>query len=49
MTKLKPGLGRGLDALINPQIKENEDGPITVSSANIKRDDGKSYNVIPKL
>lgn len=49
MTKLKPGLGRGLDALINPQIRDNEDGPITISSTDIKNDDGKSYNVLAKI
>ena len=46
MTKIKTGLGRGLDALINPQVKEEVDKPLTISSNNLKTDDGE---VIPTV
>ncbi len=49
MSKLKPGLGRGLDALINPNFKEGNDDPVTVSSKEIKKDDGKSYDILAMI
>jgi len=49
MTKLKPGLGRGLDALINPKAREDSESPIAVSSQEIKKDDGKSVDVLAKI
>ncbi|MGD8779927.1 MAG: ParB/RepB/Spo0J family partition protein [Ignavibacteria bacterium] len=49
MSKLKPGLGRGLDALINPNFKEGTDSPLTVSSKEIKKDDGKSYDILAMI
>ena len=43
MTKLKPGLGRGLEALIRPQNlpEEKEEAP---DYTKIKSDDGKENN-----
>lgn len=48
MSKTKPGLGRGLDALINPKVKDEVDKPLSVSSEEIKSDDGKSVDVLAK-
>jgi len=49
MTKLKPGLGRGLDALINPKAREDSESPIAVSSDKIENDDGKSFDILAKI
>lgn len=49
MTKMKPGLGRGLDALINPQLKDKIDAPIAVSTKDIQKDDGISYGILAKI
>lgn len=50
MNNLKPGgLGRGLDALINPKIKEKIDSPVTISSSDIPKDDGASYDILAKI
>lgn len=49
MSKLKPGLGRGLDALINPKFNKDSDEPVSVSSAEIKEDDGKSVDLLAKV
>ena len=49
MTKIKPGLGRGLDALINPKAREDSESPMTVESGNIKNDDGKSVDIVVKI
>jgi ParB family chromosome partitioning protein len=49
MTKIKPGLGRGLDALINPQLKNEVDKPITISASNVVEDDGESFEIIAKI
>ena len=48
MGKFKPGLGRGLDALIKPQdyIKNEEDSN---DIAKIKDDDGKQVDVLAKI
>lgn len=46
---MKTGLGRGLDALINPQAKDRIDAPVTVSSKEIQKDDGVSYDILAKL
>jgi ParB family transcriptional regulator, chromosome partitioning protein len=48
MTKLKPGLGRGLDALIRPQNRpsEKEEAP---DYTNIKKDDGKETDILVKI
>lgn len=49
MSKPKPGLGRGLDALINPNARQNLDRPVTVPTTQIERDDGKSYDILAKI
>lgn len=49
MTKLKPGLGRGLDALINPNPNRDEDKPISVKADEISKDDGKSFDVLAMI
>lgn len=49
MTKLKPGLGRGLDALINPKARDDSDSPIAVSSEKIEHDNGKSFDILAKI
>lgn len=49
MSKLKPGLGRGLDALINPKVKDDIDKKITVSANDIKTDDGQSYDILASI
>ena len=48
MGKIKPGLGRGLDALIKPQdyIKNDEDSK---DITKIKDDDGKQVDVLAKI
>ena len=46
---MKPGLGRGLDALINPQLKNKIDLPVTVLAKEIQKDDGTSYDILAKL
>lgn len=47
MTKLKPGLGRGLDALINQQSVQEANAQINF--AEIKHDDGKRYDILAKI
>jgi ParB family chromosome partitioning protein len=47
MSKLKTGLGRGLDALINQQSYQTTDEAINV--AEIKRDDGKQFDILAKI
>lgn len=49
MSKIRPGLGRGLDALLNPNASKNENKPMSVSSDNIGSDDGASFNILAKL
>lgn len=49
MSKFKPGLGRGLDALINPRVKEEVNDPITLDSNEISSDDGKSFDILAKI
>jgi ParB family chromosome partitioning protein len=50
MSKMKTGLGRGLGALINPNFdKETLTEKVTVSEAEIKRDDGESNDVLAKI
>ncbi|MFZ6033529.1 MAG: ParB/RepB/Spo0J family partition protein [Melioribacter sp.] len=46
---MKSALGRGLDALINPQLKEKLDAPVAVSGKDIPKDDGKSYDILAKI
>ena len=49
MTKIKPGLGRGLDALINPNLKTEEGSQVTVSADTIRTDDGKTNDLLVKI
>lgn len=49
MNNLKPGLGRGLEALINPKIKEKIDTPVALTSNEIKVDDGESVDILAKI
>lgn len=49
MTKIKPGLGRGLDALINPKMRKEVNEPITVSADDIKKDDGQTVDLLAKI
>jgi len=46
---MKTGLGRGLDALINPQMKDKIEVPVAISSKDIPRDDGNSYDILAKI
>lgn len=46
---MKPGLGRGLDALINPKLKDKIDAPVAISSTDIQKDDGASVDVLAKI
>jgi len=48
MSKLKPGLGRGLDALMNPQSYLN-DSSESVSYNDLKKDDGTQYDILAKV
>ncbi|GAB4300762.1 MAG: ParB/RepB/Spo0J family partition protein [Ignavibacteriaceae bacterium] len=48
MSKVKPGLGRGLDALINPQrLKEADEKAPDYSK--LEHDDGKNIDVLAKI
>jgi len=49
MSKIKPALGRGLDALINPQTRDDISQPITVPANQMKQDDGVSENFLAKI
>lgn len=49
MTKIKPGLGRGLDALMNPNLRASIDNPISMEPKRIQTDDGQSFNIIAKI
>ncbi|HEY6906509.1 MAG TPA: ParB/RepB/Spo0J family partition protein [Ignavibacteriaceae bacterium] len=48
MTKLKPGLGRGLDALIRPQTLSSE-GETAPDYTKVKMDDGKEHGILVKI
>lgn len=49
MSKMKPGLGRGLDALLNPKVREDIEKPVKVEDNTISQDDGNSYNIIARI
>lgn len=49
MNNIKPGLGRGLEALINPKVKEKIESPVALSSNEIKPDDGESFDILVKI
>ncbi|MEE9429919.1 MAG: ParB N-terminal domain-containing protein, partial [Melioribacteraceae bacterium] len=40
------GLGRGLDALINPKAQEGIYKPVDIAKPNLHTDDGASYDVL---
>jgi ParB family transcriptional regulator, chromosome partitioning protein len=48
MTKLKPGLGRGLEALIKPQNlpSKNDEAP---DYTNVQKDDGQETDILAKI
>jgi ParB family transcriptional regulator, chromosome partitioning protein len=46
---MKTGLGRGLDALINPQMKNTNEMPVAISSKDLPKDDGNSYDILAKI
>ncbi|MDH7604740.1 MAG: ParB/RepB/Spo0J family partition protein [Melioribacter sp.] len=46
---MKSALGRGLDALINPQLKDKIDAPVAISSKELPKDDGKSFDILTKI
>lgn len=48
MSKIKPGLGRGLDALIKPQNYQDKN-PANVDYSEIKKDDGKQVDILAKI
>ena len=48
MSKIKTGLGRGLDALINPKGIKNASQTSTDYS-DLKKDDGESIDVLAKI
>ncbi len=50
MSKLKPGLGRGLDALINPQSFHNQNNEDAVAKfSDLDKDDGKQVDFLAKI
>ncbi len=50
VNKSNTGLGRGLGALLNPNFnKDNIDEKITLSSSEIKNDDGNSLDILVKI
>jgi ParB family chromosome partitioning protein len=49
MSKNKLGLGKGLDALINPDAKKSAMEEVPINSENIQKDDGQQVNVLAKI
>lgn len=49
MSKMKSSLGRGLDALINPNLIEDKSGEKVTDLSNIKLDDGKQVDILAKI
>lgn len=50
MNKIRQsGLGRGLDALINPSTQEAINKPVNVENTNISSDDGISQDILVKV
>ncbi|MEW6194774.1 MAG: ParB/RepB/Spo0J family partition protein [Bacteroidota bacterium] len=47
--KMKSHLGRGLDALINPQLRDRLDVPVAVSNKDLPKDDGQSFDLLVKI
>lgn len=49
MSKMKSSLGRGLDALINPNMIEDKSSEKVVDLSNIKLDDGKQVDILARI
>ena len=49
MNKIRPGLGRGLDALINPTTQDELNKPVEIKSSDLKTDDGTTDNSLVKV
>jgi ParB family chromosome partitioning protein len=49
MSKIKSSLGRGLDALINASLIDNQEVDYKEDLAKLKNDDGKSINILAKI
>ncbi len=49
MTKIKPGLGRGLDALLNPKTRVDLPDPVKLEDKSISTDDGRQVNVLARI
>lgn len=49
MNKIRPGLGRGLDALINPQTQDDLNKPVDITNPNLQSDDGSSQDILVKI
>ena len=49
MNKIRPGLGRGLDALINPTTQEDLNKPVDITNSNLRSDDGASQDILVKI
>lgn len=49
MSKMKSSLGRGLDALIKPNLIEDKSGEKVTDLSNIKLDDGKQVDILAKI
>ena len=49
MSKMKSSLGRGLDALINPNLIEDKSGEKAADLSNIKLDDGKQVDILARI
>lgn len=47
--KVKPVLGRGLDALINPNYENGNKEIVKISSTEINEDDNKSFNILANI
>jgi len=49
MSKFKPGLGRGLDALLKPTFQDDKNVEQIKPSEEIQHDDGKSIDILVKI
>lgn len=49
MTKTKSGLGRGLEALINPIPNEQINAPVSIANSKLLNDDGNAVDILVKI
>ncbi len=49
MSKHKTGLGRGLDALINPNFNKDLQKPVEIIDSKLSSDDGTSQDILVKI